>query len=219
MNINRKFWDMISNIYDKSVLMKYEQVYYKTVENTKNLLNVNDIVLDFACGTGLITNKIANHAKEIHAIDISSKMIDIAKRKANERKLANIDYTQSSIFDDIFKKESFNVILALNILHLLNNKKKIIQRINELLKPGGLFISGTLCLGQNKSFIRYCFLSFLSFLLFLLSKIRLFPFLNCLKFSKLEGFVIEGNFQIIETENIPHSQPYMFIVAKKQPLN
>jgi 2-polyprenyl-3-methyl-5-hydroxy-6-metoxy-1,4-benzoquinol methylase len=58
----------------------------------------------YGCGTGLISNEISNeiadNVKVIHAIDTSSKMIEIAKNKADGRKIENIDYAHSTIFDE-----------------------------------------------------------------------------------------------------------------------
>ena len=206
MNKSERFWDKQANNYDKQE-KKYEQTYSKAVENTKKHLNSNDIVLDYACGTGIITSEIADSAKEIHAIDISLKMIDVAKRKAEERNIKNIYYEQATIFDERYRKESFDVILAFSILHLLRDGQKVIQRINELLKPGGLFISTTACLGEKKSS--------LSILLFLLSKIRIVPYVKLFRMSELEGLIANGNFHIAETELLYLAAPSYFIVAKK----
>jgi len=207
MNKSEKFWDKRSKEYDRQE-EKYEQDYNKVIENTKKFLNINDIALDYGCGTGIVTNKIADNVKEIHGIDISSKMIVVAKRKAEERNIQNITYLQSTIFDDRYKKESFNVILAFNILHLLEDTQKVMQRINELLKPGGLFISATACMGEKKTFI--------GILLFLLNKLRIIPYTKFLKFSELEGLIANGNFQIIKTEDLHDTPPNYFVVAKKQ---
>jgi 2-polyprenyl-3-methyl-5-hydroxy-6-metoxy-1,4-benzoquinol methylase len=206
MNRMERFWDKQANEYDKNE-SKFEQTYHKTVANTKQYLKNNDIVLDYACGTGITTNEIAGYVKEIHAIDISAKMIEVAKRKAGERNIENINYEQATIFDERFKNESFNVILAFNILHLLEDTQEVLRRINELLKPGGLFISATACLGEKKSFF--------SILISLLSKIGIVPYTRNLTFSELKDLVTNGDFKIIETENISHSPPNYFIVAKK----
>jgi 2-polyprenyl-3-methyl-5-hydroxy-6-metoxy-1,4-benzoquinol methylase len=206
MNKSEKFWDKVANQLDKQD-NKMDQTYIKTVENTKKHLIVSDIVLDYACGTGIITNEIAENVKEIHAIDISSRMIEVAKSKASERKIENINFAQSTIFDERYKRESFNVIMAFNILHLLEDTQKVIRRINELLKSGGLFISATPCLGEK--------MAFLGPFLFLLRKIGIVPYLKMLKFSELEGLIVNGNFQIVETEILHHARPNYFIVAKK----
>lgn len=58
-------------------------------------------------------------------------MIDVAKRKAGERKIKNINFAQSTIFYKRFKKESFDVVLAFNILHLLEEIQEAMQRIKD----------------------------------------------------------------------------------------
>ena len=206
MNKSEKFWDRSAKEYENKKI-NWEKIYNKAVENTKKHLNSSDVVLDYACGAGVITAQIADYVKEIHAIDISSKMIDVAQRIADERKIENINFLKTTIFDDRYEKESFNVITAFNILHLLENSSEVIQRINQLLKPGGLFISETPCLREKNSFLG----GFLKFL----SKLRIIPYLNALKFSDLDVLLTEGNFQIIETEDLQQKQTNYFIVAKK----
>jgi len=206
MNKSEKFWDRSAKEYENKKI-NWEKIYNKAVENTKKHLNSSDVVLDYACGAGVITAQIADYVKEIHAIDISSKMIDVAQRIADERKIENINFSKTTIFDDRYKEESFDVITAFNILHLLEDSKEVIQRINKLLKTRGLFISETPCIGEKKSLLS----TFLS----LLNKLRIVPYLNPLKFSDLEDLLTEGNFQIIETEDLQQKQTNYFIVAKK----
>ncbi|MCG3260400.1 MAG: methyltransferase domain-containing protein [Candidatus Heimdallarchaeota archaeon] len=206
MNKSEKFWDRSAKEYEHKKI-DWEKIYNKAVENTKKHLNSSDVVLDYACGAGVITAQIADYVKKIHANDISSKMIDVAQRIADERKIENINFLKTTIFDDRYKEESFDVITAFNILHLLEDSNEVIQRINELLKPGGLFISETACMGEKKSLLG----TFLS----LLGKLRIIPYLNPLKFSELEDLLTEGNFQIIETEDLQQKQTNYFIVAKK----
>ncbi len=149
--------------------------------------------------------------KEIHGIDISSKMIEVAKRKAGEHKIENIDFAQATIFDERYTRESFNVILALNIIHLVEDTQKVMQRINELIKPGGLIISSTACLGERKTFLS----SLLFLLVFTLTKIGIVPHMRFFKISELEDLITNGNFQIVKTESLNHSPEEYFIVAKK----
>lgn len=82
-----------------------------------------------------------------------------------------------------------------------------LHRINELLKPGGLIISATPCMGEKKTF--------LSTLLLLLSKIGLVPNTRSFKISELEDSIVNGNFEIVETECLHQSGQQYFIVAKK----
>ena len=88
MNKSEEFWDKASKNYDKTE-GRFEHIHSKSRENTKKYLKGNDIVLDYGCGTGTTSCEFANKVKEIHAIDISSKMIEIAKEKAIVSKVDN----------------------------------------------------------------------------------------------------------------------------------
>ena len=70
MNKTEKFWDKVSNKFDKRS-QKIDQTEIKTLENTKKYLNVNDIVLDYGCAIGTMAIEIADNVKKIHGIDIS----------------------------------------------------------------------------------------------------------------------------------------------------
>jgi len=205
MNNSEKFWDKSAYKFDQQG-KKDEQAYIKIIERTKKYLKTSDTVLDFGCGTGLISNEIAGNVKLIHAIDISSKMIEIAKNKADNRKIQNINYTHSTIFDERYKSGSFDVILAFYILHLLKDNQKTIQRIKDLLKQGGVVISVIPCIGEKV---------FLNISLSLLSKIGLAPDIKSFKANELEDLIANANFQTIENESLHQGIPQYFIVAKK----
>lgn len=200
------FWDTLSGKYDTQV-KKYQHTYQKTIEKTNHYVRDDDTVLDFACGTGITTIEIARRVKRIHAIDLSSNMIDVAKRKADEEKIENIQFSPISIFDTTLEPESFTVVLGFNILYFLRDIQKTLNRIYDVLIPGGVFISATDCLGEQRT-IR-------SFLTSCLSKIGIIPYMHMLKISELENLIREGNFDIIEAENLYTQPPNYFIVAKK----
>jgi 2-polyprenyl-3-methyl-5-hydroxy-6-metoxy-1,4-benzoquinol methylase len=205
MDKSEKFWDKSAYKFDQEG-RKDEQTYNKIIDSTKKYLKSNDIVLDFGCGTGLVANEIANNVNLIHAIDISSKMIEIAKNKSDSRKIQNIDYRHLTIFDERFKRGSFDVILAFYVLHLLDDTPKTIQRIYDLLKPGGLIISVIPCIGEKR---------FINISLSLLSKFGLIPVIKTFKTNELEDLIITENFAIIESESWLQGIPQYFMVAMK----
>ncbi|MHA1992750.1 MAG: class I SAM-dependent methyltransferase [Candidatus Hodarchaeales archaeon] len=204
MSKSEKFWDRMAKNYDREE-ENDKPVRTKVIERSRKYLKTEDSVLDFGCGTGLFCHEIAENVKLIHAIDISSNMIEIAKRKGEERKIKNIEYFHTTIFNEKYEKDSYDVILTFYILHLLEDSTKVMNKINELLKPGGLLISLTPCIGERNRLI--------SILFSFLSKIRLVPKIRSFKFLELEELIIKGNFEITETEQV-HSPEY-FIVAKK----
>jgi len=204
MNKSEKFWDRMAKYLDR-VERKDEATNIKIIEKTRNRLKISDNVLDYGCGTGTAAIEIAGSVKTVNGIDISSKMIETAKGKTVERKVNNIDFEQTTIFDEKLKKGSFDVILCFYLLHLVENTPKVMQRINELLKPGGLIISATPCIRGT----------FMGVLLSPVSKIGLIPPIKYFKISELEDLITEGNFEIVETECLDKSGQQYFVVAKK----
>jgi len=203
---SEKFWDRMSKNFDKPKKKK-DQKLPKTVRYSEKYLNENDTVLDFGCATGKITIDISNYVKQIYGIDLSSKMIEIANKKVHEQNLKNIYFQQSTIFNSKFEDESFNVILGFNILHLIENGPKVLERIHRLLKLDGIFISATPCLHDNNVFLR----TVLNFV----SKLKVIPYIKSLSFLDLEKLISDGKFEIIQNINISQSIPNHFIVAKK----
>ncbi|VVB51778.1 Ubiquinone biosynthesis O-methyltransferase [uncultured archaeon] len=205
MNKSEKFWDRMAKYLDREE-RKDEPTNVKIIEKTRNRLKISDNVLDYGCGTGTAAIEIAGSVKTVKGIDISSKMIEAAKRKTVEHKVKNIDFAQTTIFDEKLRKGSFDVILCFYLLHLVEDTPKVMQRINELLKPGGLIISATPCIRET----------FLGVLLSLVSKIGLIPPITSFKISELEDSIANGNFEIVETECLHKSGQKYFIVAKKK---
>jgi len=95
---SEKLWDGRAREYDRNE-EKYERTYYEAIEITRTYLSLGDVVLDYACGTGIVAHQIAAIVKEVHGIDISSRMIEVARREAHERGMDNVHYAQSTIVD------------------------------------------------------------------------------------------------------------------------
>ena len=94
-----------------------------------------------------------------------------------------------------------------NILYLLSDVRNVLKRINALLKPEGMFISTTDCLGEKKTFVNT--------LKYVLSKIGILPFMHMLKIHELETLIMDAQFKIIETEKLSVASSNYFIASKK----
>lgn len=212
MNIAEKFWDSAARNYDKTE-ERFEYIHNTVRKNTKKHLKDNDAVLDYGCETGTTSCELASHVKEIHAIDISAKMIDLAKEKADDGNVENVSFMQTDIFDERYKKESFDVVLAFNVLHTVPDPQRVVQRIYGLLKLNGTLISVTPCLRDKMSFS----VSIQIQLVRILCKIGVIPIsIRRLKSSELDDLMKSGNyFQTIDSEKIFKEASSYFLVAKK----
>ncbi|SMG29064.1 Methyltransferase domain-containing protein [Marivirga sericea] len=200
-----KFWDRTAPSYDKEEY-KASEINQQIISKVKRYLKTSDVVLDFGCATGNISIEIAKLVKRVHAIDISSKMLEIAERKAEKQDIVNIEYTHSTIFDNHLKESSYDAILGFHMLHLLNNPKDSLLKINSLLKPSGLFISVTPCMSERK---------LLSYILYATSKLGLIPPFKSFKPSGLKFLLLEGRFDILEIIKLQKTSNQYYIVAKK----
>ncbi len=78
MNTSEKFWDYIAKSYDNTENY-LDQIFQRIQENTKRYLTKDDVILDFACGTATSAIEFAPYVKTIHGIDISNKMLELAR--------------------------------------------------------------------------------------------------------------------------------------------
>jgi len=203
MNKSEIFFDRVSS----RSKPEPNQTAHKIIESSKEYLDKDKCVLDFGCGSGAITNNLAKEVKAIEGIDISSGMLEFAKKQAGKNAITNISYRQVSIFNEGFKDEKFDVILAFNVLHCIEDMPSLIDRINSLLKPNGIFISSTACMKEKRSLVRY--------LVSFLSKIGIIPKMISCKKLELETLIKNGNFDVIKSEKISKLPEY-FIVAKQR---
>lgn len=211
MNKSERFWDGASKNYDKTE-ERFEFIHSKSRENTSKFLSNSDIVLDYGCGTGTAACQFSNKVKEIHAIDTSSKMIELAKDKAVFGKIENVNFEQSDIFDYKYTGQSYDVILAFNMLHTVSNPKDVVKRINDLLKPDGLFISVTPCLKQRMSVLVGLQIQLVRFL----CKFGIIPIpIRRITSSDVDTLLETGGFQAVESEMIYKDASSYFVAAKK----
>lgn len=202
---SERFWDKAASRYDQAE-KKDERTYIDIIKRTKAQLDKSDMVMDYGCGTGRITNEIAGHVEEIHAIDISSNMIGIAEKNAKERSIANIRYAHASIFDERFKQGSFDAVLVFHVLHLVEDERLALLRIHELLKPGGLLIAATPCVGEKPLLRR---------LLSLAGKIGLVPNIKAYTKRSLTDAIEACRLSIVEADCLKESSREYYMAARK----
>lgn len=202
-----RFWDRMAAGYDRQAVVKYEKAYADTVALTRRYLKPTDAVLDFACGTGLVTVQLADKAASIRAIDISPGMIEQARAKCAVQGVRNVSLSVATLFDDSLAEESFDAVLAFNIFHILTDTPKYCARIRHLLKPGGLFLSVTDCLKETG------FAALALYKAFML--LRVIPHVNILSQRDLTDMVEDAGFTIFDAQNLFEKTPNLYIAAKR----
>ena len=115
-------------------------------------------------------------------------------------------------FNKKYSNESYDVILAFNMLHTVTSPQDVVQRVKELLKPEGLFISVTPCLRQKMSFL----VSLQIQLVRVLCQFGIIPIpIRRIKSSEVDDLLKAGGFQTVDSEEIYKGASSYFVVAKK----
>lgn len=205
MEQSAKFWDKIAERYSKRPIAD-EAAYQKKLQVTREYFQRDMEVLEFGCGTGSTAIIHAPYVKHIHAIDISSKMIEIAQGKADAEKVTNVTFERSTIDEFSVSDQTLDAVLALSILHLLENKEEVIAKVHRMLKPGGIFVTSTACLGDTMKYIK---------LIAPIGKfLGLMPLVKVFTTKELEDNLADAGFQI-DYQWQPGKGKAVFIVAKK----
>ncbi len=200
-----KIWDRFAKRYAKSPVSN-EVAYQKKLEITRTYFTPESEVLELGCGTGTTAVSHAPFVKHILAIDVSSKMLEFAENKAKAADITNVTFACANI-EDIFDSEaSYDVIMCHSILHLLEDKEAVIAKVYELLKPGGVFVSSTVCVGSNNPFLRA--------LLTVGCRIGLLPLVRLFSVEDLAKSITDAGFSI-DSQWLPEKSDAVFIVAVK----
>lgn len=204
-----KFWDKTAAKYAKSPIAD-EKSYAYTLGRTQNYLSRDDRALEVGCGTGSTALLLAEHVQHMTASDISPNMIQIARQKAKDQAVHNITFTVADITANT-TDEAYDVVLAHNILHLLEDIPTTIRHLTSLLKPGGLFISKTVCLNNPSASFKYWLLKTILPLMQMIGKA---PHVSFLDKGTLEQLIRSAGFDLLETGD--HPAPSRYIVARKK---
>ena len=147
------FWDQIAAKYSKQPIADTES-YARKLAATQAHMRPDMQVLEFGCGTGSTALEHAPQVAHITATDVSTAMIDIGREKAKQAGIDNVSFERSGVEDFEGQEGSFDMVLALNLFHLLPDRAAALAKVHRLLKPGGIFISSTVCLADRMWFLR-----------------------------------------------------------------
>jgi ubiquinone/menaquinone biosynthesis C-methylase UbiE len=182
--------------------------YERTLDRVRAHLSPNDSVLEIGCGTGTTALKLASSVRETLATDYSAKMIAIATEKARTEGTTNVHFRTCTLDDPALAPHSFDVVMAMNLLQLLDHVPMRLLRIRELLRPGGLFISKTPCVGDLGLFVRIAVL--------LMRAVGVAPYVNFITERSLTGEITRADFDVVETGMYPRKSRHFFVVARRR---
>ncbi len=146
-------WDEYAKDWDnnKDVIL-YSEEAFKSLSRVVELDGLN--ILDFGCGTGLLSEKLSPFAKQIVALDASQKMIQVldSKRLPNVTTITEI-LSEDSVSKNKCLQEKFDVIVASSVCGFLPDYESTLSFLRSILVTDGLFVQWDwLALEENTGF-------------------------------------------------------------------
>lgn len=135
------FWDRVSGFYDLFGKIYNGKVNRKMCRIVAKEIKADDRVLECACGTGLITVAVAGKCGKLVATDFSEGMLKQTRKKC--RSCSNVEIRSANILDLPFPDGSFDVVIAANVIHLLDDPYKALSELDRVCRPGGKLIIPT----------------------------------------------------------------------------
>jgi len=111
-------------------------------------------IMDQACGTGILTFKIARRFPqgEVVGVDVQEEYLDIAKRKARELGLKNVQFILGRA-EDVYVERNFDCITS-SYLSKYADLRSLIRNVKKMLHPGAILILHDFSYPSNHGFAR-----------------------------------------------------------------
>lgn len=94
-------------------------------------------VLEYGCGTGLVSRILSPHVEKILAVDTSPRMLEVLRQKVGEEKIGNIEPLVHDLTRDPLPAESFDLVMSSMTLHHIPDVEGLLHQLCAALKPGG----------------------------------------------------------------------------------
>ena len=107
----------------------------QAVEKQIDLLSDKEI-LDFGGGTGLLTLPLAKQAKSVTLVDISEKMLEQARLKAEQQDIKNIQFLEQDLLANPLEQE-FDLVVVCRVLHHMPDLDAALSLFHQHLKEDG----------------------------------------------------------------------------------
>jgi SAM-dependent methyltransferase len=202
------FWDGLARGYAEKPV-KDVDAYEQTLARTRSYLGADDRVLEVGCGTGSTALRVADAVGRYTASDISPAMIAIAEEKAAAGPAGNLRFVHAALADAPQVEGGFDAVLAFHLLHLVDDLPAALRAVADRLRPGGVFISKTVCLGERGSWKLRAFVRVMRLL-------GIAPPVAYLSGERLQASIDAAGFEIVETGTFPRVPPNRFVVARRR---
>jgi SAM-dependent methyltransferase len=146
--VKARFWDRLARRYAGAAISD-PAGYARSLQRTREWLAPDRSVLEIGCGTGALAQTLSLGTGPYLGLDISPRMVALANARLAASPRPNLRF----LVDDADAPGSgpagpFDVVIAFNVLHLLDSLDDGLARCARWLRPGGVLVAKTPCLGE-----------------------------------------------------------------------
>lgn len=116
-------------------------------------LHTGEIVLDLGSGTGadvLISARRVTPGGRAIGLDMTTEMLDLARRNATDAGVTNVEFIQGYLEDIPLPADSVDVVISNCVINLAADKQLVLCEAARVLRPGGRFASATRRRGRDE---------------------------------------------------------------------
>jgi ubiquinone/menaquinone biosynthesis C-methylase UbiE len=200
--MKKTLWDRMARSYDARFRSMYDGIF----ETLRSEVTATDEVVEIGCGSGLVSFEIIPRVRTFVGSDLSSAMIDVAKAKLETSRFTNATFMAGDAMH-MQDKYSFDKVLLVNLLHVVDDPVGMLARAKLLVKPGGKLLVVSYCHGEKMS-LKY---AFMSRLMRAASALGLMPKLSKFTFDGLRAVANEAGCRIEAERASTRGFPFLFM--------
>jgi ubiquinone/menaquinone biosynthesis C-methylase UbiE len=99
------------------------------------------VILDVACGPGIVSAALAPEARAVVAFDITPAMLGNARRRCAAAGLDNVTFIEGSATALPFPAETFDAVATRLSIHHFKEPRRVVAEVRRVLRPGGTFVA------------------------------------------------------------------------------
>ena len=143
------YWNRHARNYDRSMAVLGKPLP-RMLRLIAEAIDGRERVLEVAAGTGLVTATVAQEAREVVATDCAAEMVARLQSRVRAAGLNNVAVEQADLYQLRFEAQSFDAVIAANVLHLVPDLPGALAALRRVVKPGGVLVLPTFCHDETR---------------------------------------------------------------------